>query len=64
LKALVSFLLRDQLAYDLRLGIIQQDIPPLQISSRANQGAQLGWTSFLDGAGLKKETDVRISVRT
>ncbi len=63
LKALVSFLLRDQLAYDLRLGIIQQDIPPLQLGSHAQQGPQLGWTSFLGKADLKKETDVRISVR-
>ncbi|MEM6406536.1 MAG: type VI secretion system baseplate subunit TssG [Pseudomonadota bacterium] len=64
LQALISFLLRDQLAYDLRLGIVQQDIPPLQLNTGTKQGVQLGWTSFLGRAGLKKETDVRISVRT
>ena len=63
LKNLVAFLLRDQLAYDLALGLIQEEIPPMQLHPDAKHGCNLGWTSFLGKIALKKETDVRIPVR-
>jgi type VI secretion system protein ImpH len=64
LENLVAFLLRDQLAYDLELGLLQEEIPPMQLHPDRKQGCNLGWTTFLGQAALKKETTVRIPVRS
>ncbi|MBK4987757.1 type VI secretion system baseplate subunit TssG [Pseudomonas sp. S36] len=46
LRALIDFLLRDGLAYDLELRVKQNALSPFCLH-RAN-GAYLGWTSFID----------------
>lgn len=61
LNSLVEFLLRDQLAYDLELGLIQEEVPPFQLHKQ--DGANLGWTAFLGKAELALQIPVRISVR-
>lgn len=62
LNRLVEFLLRDQLAYDLELGLHQEEIPRLQLDSR--RGANLGWTTFFGNDDrLRQESVVRIKVR-
>lgn len=62
LSKLVEFLLRDQLAYDLELGLRQEEIPPFQL--HASQGGNLGWTTFVgNNASLRQESGVRIKVR-
>ncbi|MDZ3992500.1 type VI secretion system baseplate subunit TssG [Pseudomonas sp. Teo4] len=48
LRALIDFLLRDGLAYDLELRLKPHALTPLCL--QRTQGAQLGWTSFIDNA--------------
>ena len=62
LNTLVGFLLRDQLAYDLELGLTQEEIPPLVLDSA--RGANLGWTAFLGKKTLINETTVSIRGRS
>ncbi len=45
LVTFVSFILRDQLAWDLQLGFCQQDVGGLRLG--AGQEMRLGWSSFL-----------------
>lgn len=47
LRALIDFLLRDGLAYDLELHLKQNALSPFCL--HRNQGAYLGWTSFVEG---------------
>jgi type VI secretion system protein ImpH len=61
LNSLVEFLLRDQLAYDLELGLIQEEVPPFRLHKQ--EGANLGWTAFLGKAELMREAVIRIGVR-
>ncbi|MEL1266375.1 type VI secretion system baseplate subunit TssG [Pseudoxanthomonas putridarboris] len=62
LSKLIEFLLRDQLAYDLELGLRQQEIPPFQLD--ASRGGNLGWTTFAgNNSLLRQESVVRIKVR-
>ncbi|MFJ2983596.1 MULTISPECIES: type VI secretion system baseplate subunit TssG [unclassified Pseudomonas] len=46
LRALIDFLLRDGLAYDLELGLKQNALSPFCL--HRSEGAHLGWTSFVD----------------
>ncbi len=46
LRALIDFLLRDGLAYDLELRLKQKALSPFCL--HRSQGAYLGWTSFVD----------------
>lgn len=63
LGTLIEFLLRDQLAYDLELGLRPDHISPMQLS--AEHGGNLGWTTFLgNAASLRADASVRIRVRT
>ena len=61
LNRLIEFLLRDQLAYDLELGLIQEEVPPFRL--HREEGANLGWTAFLGKAELVREAVIRIGVR-
>ncbi|MCX2890165.1 MULTISPECIES: type VI secretion system baseplate subunit TssG [unclassified Pseudomonas] len=45
LRALIDFLLRDGLAYDLELRLKQDELSPFCL--HRSQGAYLGWTSFM-----------------
>ncbi|SAK75985.1 type VI secretion protein [Caballeronia pedi] len=62
LTRLVEFLLRDPTAYDLELGLRQEEVPAFNLG-RAS-GAHLGWTSFVDNKTLRQSSTVRIKVRT
>lgn len=60
---LIEFLLRDTLAYDLELGLKQEEIPPFQLAK--NSGIYIGWTTFLpQDAPLRRESVVRIKARS
>ncbi|WP_239536168.1 type VI secretion system baseplate subunit TssG [Dyella kyungheensis] len=61
LRKLIEFLLRDPSAYDLELGLRQEEVPPFNLGK--DQGSHLGWTSFVDQKGLRKQSYVRIKVR-
>lgn len=61
LRALIDFLLRDGLAYDLELRLKPLELPPLRLSRC--EGAHLGWTSFLNDRHGKHSPMVRIGVR-
>ncbi|MGL4667755.1 MAG: type VI secretion system baseplate subunit TssG [Saezia sp.] len=63
LKQLINFLLRDSMAYDLELGLKQEEIPPFQLAK--NSGTYIGWTSFLpQDAPLRLESTVKIRARS
>ncbi|CAD5109361.1 type VI secretion system baseplate subunit TssG [Zestomonas carbonaria] len=62
LRKLIDFLLRDPAAYDLELGLRQEEVPPFNLG-RTN-GTHLGWTSFVDHKVLRKQSTVRIKVRS
>lgn len=61
LRKLIDFLLRDPSAYDLELGLRQEEVPPFHLGR--DIGSHLGWTSFVDQKGLRKQSNVRIRVR-
>lgn len=62
LRQLINFLLRDSMAYDLELGLKQEEIPPFMLSK--NSGTYIGWTSFLpQDAPLRLESTVKIRAR-
>ncbi len=61
LNSLVEFLLRDQLSYDLELGLLQEEVPPFRLSQQ--DSPRLGWTSFLGKTSLQRESAIRIGVR-
>lgn len=62
LRALIDFLLRDGLAYDLELRLKPQELPPFSL--RRAQGAHLGWTSYLADRQSAHSPMVRIGVRS
>ncbi|WP_411563453.1 type VI secretion system baseplate subunit TssG [Pseudomonas shirazensis] len=61
LRALIGFLLRDGLAYDLELRLKQHALSPFCL--HRSQGAHLGWTSFVDDKHGKSSPVVRIRGR-
>jgi len=61
LRSLIEFMLRDQLAYDLKLGLMPDEAHPLTLSKDC-QG-RLGWSSFLGAKAAHKSRDVIIRVR-
>ena len=58
LKTLVAFLIKEQLAYDLHLGLMQEEIPAFEINVK-NQ-LFLGWNTFIGGSDLLTESVVSI----
>lgn len=46
LRKLLDFLLRDVTAYDLELGLREEDVPPFNLQRQG--GTHLGWTSFIE----------------
>lgn len=62
LSKLVEFLLRDQLAYDLELHIVRDEIPPFRL--HRDSGSQLGWTTFAGTVPAASEATVRITMRS
>ncbi|NIF28995.1 type VI secretion system baseplate subunit TssG [Pantoea sp. Tr-811] len=62
LRALIDFLLRDGLAYDLELRLKQNALSPFCL--HPTQGAYLGWTSFVDDRHGKISPVVRFRGRS
>lgn len=62
LRALIDFLLRDGLAYDLELRLKQNALSPFCL--HRSQGAHLGWTSFVDDSHGKFSPVVRFRGRS
>lgn len=61
LRALIDFLLRDGLAYDLELRLRRHALPSFCL--HRHQGAYLGWTSFLDESRAETGPTVRFRGR-
>ncbi|RLK51711.1 type VI secretion system protein ImpH [Alkalispirillum mobile] len=63
LQAVVDFLLRDPLAYDLELELLPDQVQPLRLSARHPE--RLGWTSFLDPTtdAMRRHRRVRLQIR-
>lgn len=61
-RALIDFLLRDGLAYDLELRLKQHALSPFCL--HRSQGAHLGWTSFVDDRLGEIKPIVRIRGRS
>lgn len=60
LRKLMDFLLRDVMAYDVELGLRQDNVPPFNLGRQS--GTHLGWTSFIDRQ--QHTTAVRIKGRS
>jgi type VI secretion system protein ImpH len=60
LRQLIEFMLRDQHAYDIKLGLAEGEARPLALTDKAE--GHLGWSSFL-GAGDAGRRDVLITAR-
>ncbi|MCU1726896.1 type VI secretion system baseplate subunit TssG [Pseudomonas sp. 7P_10.2_Bac1] len=62
LRTLMNVLMRDVIAYDLELGLRQEDVPPFNLGRQ--HGTHLGWTSFLDKQDHRQTAVVRIKGRS
>jgi type VI secretion system protein ImpH len=61
LRKLIEFLLRDQLAYDLELGIVKEAAPRFTMGRQSD--TSLGWTTFLARKEMNCDRVVRITGR-
>ena len=61
LRQLIDFLLRDVTAYDLELGLREEDVPPFNL--QRDSGTHLGWTSFIEHQQQRHPAVVRIRGR-
>lgn len=61
LTGLVEFMFRDQLAYDLKLGLLPREAHPLTLKSDC--AGRLGWSSFLGDRLFDEKREVIIKVR-
>lgn len=62
LRGLVEFMLRDQFAYELRLGLKAGEAHPLTLGKDCP--GRLGWSSFLGHGRIHEERDVFIRARS
>lgn len=62
LRGLVEFMLRDQLGYDLKLGLKPGEAYPITL--RKDCPGRLGWSSFLGDGRINEMRDVIIRVRS
>ncbi len=54
--------MRDQLACDLDLGLMQEEIPDLVLSE--DSGCNLGWTTmFGESHSIRRQANIRIKLR-
>lgn len=58
LAMFAAFVLRDQLAWDLRLGLAQEQVGAMRLGD--NKSALLGWTSFLGDPGVSPSVTIRV----
>jgi len=61
LRGLVEFMLRDQISYDLKLGLRAGEAYPITLAKDCP--GRLGWSSFLGGTSNPRPRDVIIRVR-
>jgi len=61
LRGLVEFMLRDQISYDLKLGLRPGEAHPITLAKDCP--GRLGWSSFLGGERNPRRRDVIIRVR-
>ena len=54
----VSFILRDQLAWDLHLGLAPEQVGAMRLGY--NKSALLGWTSFLGTPEERPSVTIRV----
>ncbi|MCS2610818.1 type VI secretion system baseplate subunit TssG [Halomonas dongshanensis] len=61
-KTLVSFVLREPMAYDLELELLESEVKPMRLGDEGS--CQLGWTTFVDphGEGSSRRRCVRIQM--
>ncbi|MGH8386681.1 MAG: type VI secretion system baseplate subunit TssG [Pseudomonas sp.] len=62
LRQLMDFLLRDSTAYDLELGLREEDVPPFNLLR--DSGTHLGWTSFIEHQEQRRPAVVQIRGRS
>ncbi|MHC5308055.1 type VI secretion system baseplate subunit TssG [Bartonella sp. LJL80] len=62
LRGLVEFMFRDQLGYDLKLGLKPKEAYPITLEK--NSPGRLGWSSFLGDGRITEMRDVIIKVRS
>ncbi|EIG6628835.1 TPA: type VI secretion system baseplate subunit TssG, partial [Escherichia coli] len=58
LTMFVSFILRDQLAWDLHLGLAPEQVGAMRLGD--NKSALLGWTSFLGTPEERPSVTIRV----
>lgn len=63
LVKLIEFLLTDQLAYNLELGLKPEEVPPFQLRSDSKTPPYLGWSTFLDYNPSLPPANVILTVR-
>ncbi|WP_252109549.1 MULTISPECIES: type VI secretion system baseplate subunit TssG [unclassified Halomonas] len=61
LKTLVSFVLREPLAYDLELELLESEVKPMRLGDAGS--CQLGWTTFVDPEGDEEATRRRVRIQ-
>lgn len=61
LKTLVSFVLREPLAYDLELELLTSEVKPMRLGDAGS--CQLGWTTFVNPDGDDSSTRRRVRIQ-
>ena len=61
LKTLVSFVLREPLAYDLELELLDSEVKPMRLGDAGS--CQLGWTTFVDPESDGNSTRRRVRIQ-
>lgn len=61
LKTLVSFVLREPLAYDLEVELLESEVKPMRLGDAGS--CQLGWTTFVDPEGDEASTRRRVRIQ-
>lgn len=61
LKTLVNFVLREPLAYDLELELLESEVKPMRLGD--TRSCQLGWTTFVDPESDDRSTRRRVRIQ-
>jgi len=64
LLEIIEFLLKDQHAYDLELGLLPDEIPQFQLSTQNEKPSYLGWSTVIGGQTPDNDTRISINVRS
>lgn len=63
LLKLLEYLLNDQLAYDLALGLKPEEVPPFQLQTKSDSPSYLGWSTFVGNNPNLPLANVVLTVR-